>query len=532
MLFVALLFGCQTPADTASPDSGDSGEAVECPEGFSGADCSFCTLTSAGAECQPSVPADLFDLDTIQAMSLTDLGWEPGADAEDDGVLVKVGDIETPFAGVTSDGEDMDVTMRSKVAAYFPSGWPDKVPEAARGKALVYAAHYEGSVESGVAAAIARGLGMPVFYHGEYNSNFTQLGYADKGELNRASGGHMRARNECEPTGFVRGNYQRFMAEVDMRVITLAQRLAEERGGELDQFALRGFSKEGAAGWLALAVDDRIVVGGVGGSPKEDLRAYSLNQIEQIGCDGSWITGETAEGAVWSLEWYEQTPAGALYLHQLDINLNQSELKPRFIIIDGDTYQPGSHDGDNYILGAEDTFLDELSTVPWRYSRLSGAPAGGYGDAGDTTTTTVIPYLVAEALYREDDPAGWYPKVLSADASITGGELNVSGQVDGSPETVSVFVSYSDDRSWSEKGQAPWVEFELTPSGEGWSTTIDLTSLGIQDKVIGWYVEGRNTLMVGDNEYARKDASPIRFLQEPAAGDCSTVEPADFCGQQ
>ncbi len=103
------------------------------------------------------------------------------------------------------------------------------------------------------------------------------------------------ARELCEPTGLWRGNDRHFEPEVDLRVTTLAQRLAEEAGGELDQFALRGFS----------------------------------NVIEQRGCDGDPEEDETAHWAV-----------------------------------------------EHYVLGAEDSFLDGFTAVPFRYAREAGSAGG------------------------------------------------------------------------------------------------------------------------------------------------------------
>jgi hypothetical protein len=525
MLLLTLLLACSSPSEDSGPDAGP------CPEGFSGDDCSFCTFDSAGQTCQPSEPAELFELEAIKSMSLEELGWTVESTIEDTDGTVIVGDISTPYAGVTLEGEDLDVTMTSRVAVYLPAGWPDDIPAQAEGKAMVYAAHFSGKVDSTVGATIARVTGMPVLYHGEYHANFTQLGYGSKGELSLDAGSKLFTRNICEPTGFVRGNFRRYMAEVDMRVITLAQRIGEERGGALERFALRGFSKEGHAAWLASVVDDRIEVAGAGGSPLQDLRAGPSHKIAQLGCDGDPEIEETAHTAVQSLEWYEHTPAGALHLNQEDITLNQRRLHPRFVLIDGDTHQPGSHDGEYFLLGAENSFLDAFDAVPFRYAREADSPAGGYDDDGDVTSTTVVPYLLAEALWRDDDPAQWYPKVERAEASIDEGMLSVYAEVSGAPEAVVLWASYSEDRSWSEEGQAPWYELELEPSGDGWATTVDLAAWGIEGMVIGWYVEGRNTLALGESEFARKDASPIRFLQEPEAGDCSDEEPQDFCEQ-
>lgn len=502
---------------------------TRCPDGFSGEDCAFCTWSSAREACHPGQTADLFDLDGIKALSLDDLGWAETDRYETDGGTLIVGDIVTPFAGVDADGNDADVDMRSQVGVYLPGTFPAETPVDAQGKAFVAATHYAENVFDDVAAAIAVATGMPVLYHGEYTDNWTQLGFDSKADLYGNSWAAVASRNLCEPTDFARGNHQLYMAEVDLRVITLAQRLAEEVGGDLDQFALRGFSKEGAAAWLALATDDRIVVGSAGGYPAQDKLAYAENVVEALGCDDDENTGASGEGSTRSLEWFTTTPAGAAYLNRFDSSLNLDQLRPRVILIDGDVFAGDMHDGTYFIPGAEDEFLDVLDT-PWRYVRKGESYEGADGEDGDSVSTTVVPYLIAELLYREDDPSEWYPKVTAAEATISGGVLSVYAEAEGGAEAMSLVGSASADRIWNENGQMDWFAVDLSPSGAGWAGEVDLAALGVEDMVIGWYVEARNTLASGENDYARTDASPIRFLQLTDALTCE-LEPEDYCEQ-
>ena len=71
------------------------------------------------------------------------------------------------------------------------------------------------------------------------------------------------------------------------------------------------------------------------------------------------------------------------------MRLAQEHLAQRFLLLDGDTHQPGMHDGDNFVLGAEDEFLDELGAVPWRYVRKAEKYPGSQDEDGDTVLQQV-----------------------------------------------------------------------------------------------------------------------------------------------
>ena len=110
--------------------------------------------------------------------------------------------------------------------------------------------------------------------------------------------------------------------------------------------------------------------------------------------------------------------------------------------------------------------------------------------------------------------------MAEATASISQGVLTVDAVAQGPVEGMKLWWSWSLDRDWSEAGQAPWSSQVLTLVGGRWTGTVNLTAAGVQDRAIGWFVESSNTLTLGATEYARKDASPVRFLQLPAAHTC------------
>ncbi len=500
----------------AQPDSGSAASAPSC------------TWETDGEACHPSTPADRYDLDAIRGYSLDDLGWQPGETWSDETGSVITGDITTPFAAFDVAGDAVDVEMRSRVALYLPAGWPEGIPDAAVGKGMVVAAHYASDVISEVPASIAQVTGIPVLYHGEYTENWTQLGYDTRSALNQASNSHLATANPCEPVDIVRGSYEHFMAGVDMRAMTLLQRLAEGGGGSVDRFALRGFSKEGMAAWQVLLVDDRVVVGSPGGHPEEDQLVAYDNWVDAVGCDGDSADQAVAEYKAKALDWALHTPAGAAVLNSYDVEVNKERLLPRVLLIDGDVHLPGMHDGDNFMLGSETPFLDGLAGIDWRYARKSVVDADSLEDAGDTVSTTVVPFLVAELLMRDDPVDDYYPKVLDAQARVDGGQLTVSMQASAPTASGSLLWSWSDDRIFNDEDQAAWEEVPMTLAGDTWTATVDLAALGVQDKVIGWYAQASNVLAVGDAEYTRKDGSPIHFLQLTAAAACD-IETTDDC---
>ena len=522
--------GSGSTTDEAGTDGGDDGPVADtvvtsdqssdvCPAGLVGDSCDLCTFAGQGEECQPTSPRDVFDLEVIQALTIADLEFELTNTVEADWGTVAVGDWNGGlFPAIDADGEHVDQTIRSRAAIYVPAGWPNT---ANADRALVYGVHYESNVRSGVAANIAASYGMLVLYHGEYRSNWSQLGYPGRGDLNSASGANINAINPCLPVDLRRGNYQFYsIPQTDMRAITLVQRLAEARGGEVREVALRGFSKEGGGAWTAIAVDDRITVAAPGGYPIQDRMATSQTWIDTFGCEGEEDGNARARRANDSRAWSLGTPAGAANWNAFDISLNQDLFFPSALIIDGDVHLPGMHDGKYFPLGSETPFLDSLA-LNHRYVRKATIDADSLADGGDLASTTAVPVLLAELLVEGADTLDtYYPKVAGADTSIQSGTLHVEATIEGPVEHVLLWWSWSDDRAWSEDGQAEWLPVELTYSVGTWTGEVDLDAQNLADKVIGWYVEAQNTMVLGDNEYSRLDASPVRFLQLPEPGTC------------
>lgn len=513
-----------TTADSSAGDD-TGGVSGECEPGFSGDDCSFCTLASAGSACHPMTPRDTYDLDAIKALTLTDLKWTVLETATVDGVEV----VEASWSGgifqaINADGEEEDIELRERAALYIP---PDYATTPNPGLGLVFGVHFADSVKVPIGARIAAEFGIPVLYHGEEPADWKDLGFPGRGHLNSSSTKHIVERNPCEPDDLVRGDFGYALARTHMRAITLLQRLAEEGGGSVDKVALRGFSKEGKAVWRATLVDDRIEVGSPGGWHFQDPETSKVVREEAWGCAGA--DGTTSDEAAAYNDWLNNTPAGAAWFHYTTVGIHKDLLTPRLYVIDGDVAGPDMHDGNNYPTGAETPFLDAFVEAPWRYVRKANVIEGATDDDGDVTSKTALPVLAAELLVAGPGAEETlYPKVLDATAEVSGTVLSATAEATAPAEAAALFWTWSDDRRWNEPTQEPWTSVEMTEGSDGEWSSGDVTVP--DDKVIAWYVEVRNVLTLQTNgaEYARRDGSPIRFLRETAALSCE-VEPAVWC---
>lgn len=506
------------PAGTGAVAVG--GDQATCPPGFSGPGCTFCTWLSAGAACQPGSVRDLIDLDAIKAMTLEDLGWTLTSTRRENGVTVFFGDWSGGVLPTyTPEGEPIDVPLREAAAFYLPDGYP---ATANPGLGLVYAAHYTVNIDGPVPASIARLLGMPVLYHGEY-PNWREAGYPDRGSITQATSVHLMRENSCYPTDLVRGHFPLALAHTDMLAITLLQRLAEVAGGTVSRVALRGFSKEGHAAWLAFLVDDRIEVGIPGGAQGQDAISQAQLKLAAYGCDAGSSTQEDVQALADGLYWKLHTPAGAASTNQFSVAHNLGLLHPRVFVIDGDVGMYNMHDGINGMpTGGESSFLDSLANRPWRYVRKAIVEEGADGEDGDVVSTTALPLLGAELLVAgPGSEAALYPDILETTAELTGDSFTVVATATACTELARVWWTWSEDMVFSEETQEPWTFVAMTAgAGGGWSSPPIAVPTGT---VVAWYAEVANTITVGEKVHVRRHASPIRFLRPTPARTCEPL---------
>ena len=510
-------------SDTRSPDTrsdtrtggGDTNEVA-----------TSCNWASDGAACHPLSPRDMFDIDAIRAMSLDQLKWTVEGTEMYMGVQV----IKGAFSGgmwdtYTREGQPKTIELDYVAAVYVPEDWPrpDDPPAA-----YVSAVHFETNLLQPIAAQIARYFRVPVLHAGHRN-NWSELGYSSRATLHRASTNQVIAHNPCEPVDVGRGFFPVAMAQADMHAITLAQRLAEAAGGQINEVAFRGFSKEGHAGWLLAAVDPRVTVAALGGYHNQDSLQSAQIRMNSWGCYGNPAegrndpTGPQVAGIV--PDWYANTAAGAAFLNAFDTQHNKDLLYPRFILLDGDVGMLDMHD-DLFALGAETPFLDGLTEVSWRYVRKGTHTNGATDEDGDEVSKAVVPGLLVENLIGgAGSEADTYPQVLSGTASLDGDTLTVEASASGPTTAMALWWSWSDDLTWNDPEQVGWREVHMVRDGTGWRANVPGVPAG---KVVGWYVEARNTVTIGQTDRTRTDAAPVRFINPTQRPECTPQLP-DWC---
>ncbi|MCA9522620.1 MAG: hypothetical protein KC609_16700 [Myxococcales bacterium] len=524
--------GIQTTemADTAdTTESADTTETADnqCPPGFSGADCRFCTFATAGTMCHPMSVRDVFDIASIQALSLAQLRWSVTGTQRYNGVDVLTGRF---FGGIFEaydiDGNPKEIDLDYVAALYIPDGWPQPGDPTF---ALVAGVHYETNLLQPVAAQIAKHFRIPVLYHGELIRDWKELGFDSRGDLNQAGPPSVIKHNVCEPQDVVRGMFALAMARADMHAITLIQRLAEKAGGQIDKVAYRGFSKEGHAAWIVAVVDPRVEVVGPGGYQDQDVLKSAQVRMGSWGCYGDPAISDPngPQSSAVYLDWLLNTPAGAAYQNLYSVQTNKALLYPRFILMDGDVTASTMHDH-LYALGSDTEFLDNLVEVPWRYVRKPGVTSGATDDDGDVIAKAVVPFLLVENLIAgPGSEDALYPKVKSANATIENDALTVVANASKATASMALYWSWSNDRIWNDVDQAKWKEVHLKKTGEGtWTSEPIPLPPG---KVIGWYVEARNSVTLGQSEMTRTDAGAVHFLRETPAITCQSELP-NWCG--
>jgi hypothetical protein len=374
-------------------------------------------------------------------------------------------------------------------------------------------------VESTDSETIALYFRIPVLNHGEKEDDWDRLGFVGRNELIEATFQNAMKVNPCELVSITRGNFAYILARTNIMAITLLQRLVEAEGGTVDRVALRGGSKEGFACWMASAVDDRIEVAGPGGFQMEDMH-YGLQAYEDNwGCEGQGMGGVDVVALLTFLDWMNNTPAGAAALRIFSVEEFKGLLYPRFFLITGDVTLAGMHDGNYYPLGCETPFLYGFTEEPWRYDRIPNFVRDD--------NTWLKPLLVENLLEGPGSEGVLYPKVLTATLEVEGDRIRAVAHASQPAEFMRLWWSYSEDRVWNEKGNAPWGVVEMQPDAGGWqSPWVDIPP----HMVIGWYVEAENRVTMGGYMISRYDGSPVEFIRLTDPLMCEITPPV-WCTQ-
>lgn len=517
------VLGCATdPGDTTDPVVDtvvDTVSDTDCPDGFWGEDCARCTWESAGRDCEFREREEVYDVDAIAALTLEDLEWTETSVSQMGGVTVVEGSwVAGTYDAIDVNGDWTTIPLRQAAALYLP---PGETP-ANDGKGLVLAAHQARKVISDTGAKVARVFEIPVLYFGEDPADWQDLGFASRGELNSGSGDNVRALNSCFLEDPYRGNFGYHLARTHLYAVTLLQRLAESHGGAVEAVALRGYSKEGKAAYVAVQYDPRVEVLSAGGAKLGSPSMALPSWWESYGCDTSTELGETGWETKESFEWLSETPAGAAFVAGSDLVANLDFVEARVFLLDGDQGAHDQHDGAHGQPPAADTAMLDALTVPWRYVRKNVSWDGAAD--GDNVTKELMPMLAAELLVEGPGAEDrLYPKV-TAQGVLAGDELSVTASVSGPHAGAVLWWSWSEDRIWNDEGQQRWRAVDMAPDGADWSAQVTVPSGG----VVGWYVETGFTATRAGESWERRDASPIRFPRLTPPPPCNYT-PVGWC---
>lgn len=490
-------------------------------------------LSGKGAGTSWAGPAELYDIESIKNMTLSDLEYEETErDTIGDEVVVILGDWSNgEWDTFDRAGNPRTITLHQRAALYLPIGVPCTTEVG-----LIKAAHESNRVESEDIAEVASLLGIPILAHGEYSVDWDTLGYRNRNLLLAASLENIVRLNRIYPVDFITGNYFWVLPHTDMCAVTLLQRLAEQEGWIVERVGLEGGSKEGYACWIASAVDDRIETACPGGYQFEDF-VYGFRCYET---DWNWENYGKLGPIMGDLRafynWLISTPAGEAAEGYFSVEKFKEDLYPRVFCINGDVTLYGMHDADYYPLGAESPFLEGFTEKSWRYDRRPNE-RGGQGSRQKRFL-----YLTGAALFKSDEEIEeLFPKVRGVEVHATERRrFSVQAYVSGNPDSVRLWWSHSETRRWNEEGQAPWVSAPMeNRAGESYFSEWQQAP---EAEEIAYYVEAESWYYTEPYRFPCRDASIVQFLWripkytvrvgverrfgEPGPGECAL--PANY----
>jgi hypothetical protein len=448
-------------------------------------------------------PADLYDIESIKNMTLSELHYEETERyITEDTVLVILGDWSNgEWATFDRAGNPRTITLHQRSALYIPVG-----VSCTTSVGLIKTSHEADSVESDKVAEVASVLGIPILAHGEYSIDWDTLGYGSRNQLLAFSLENIVMLNRVRPRDFITGNFFWVLPHTNMCAITLLQRLAEHEAWNVETVGLYGGSKEGFACWVASAVDDRIETASPGGYHFEDF----VYGFRCYGTDWNWEDagplGPIIDRFPLFYNWVISTPAGEAAEGYFSVEKFKESLYPRFFNIRGDVTLYGMHDADYYPLGAESPFLEGFTERNWRYNRMPNE-----GELHRLRPKLLL-YLAGEALLKSDEEIEkWSPKITAVEVDTTESrKFRARACVSGDRDSVRLWWSHSETRRWNEQNQAPWVSVPMEKQGNG--SYRSEWQQAPQDEEVAYYVEVENWFREPRYSFPRRDASPVQFL--------------------
>jgi hypothetical protein len=527
---------------------GYSGGSLECLS-----DCSGYNASS----CEWGTIRDMYDIDEIMDMSLVDLKWTETVEDREvyENYTVIYGwwsagnfTTFTPESNITKvEKASMNLTERSIIV--LPWGTQRNPPTIVHG--LVDAAHVYlivGDEQLNYAENISNLMDVAIIRHGQYNGDWEAIGYpSDSRDTLTANTYLIPMMNWCELENPFDGNYLWILAEVNMKAMSLLERIIEEESGgvsSLGHGSMRGASKEGSAVWTATAVDPRIDISMPGRFLLEDWIEGNNYYEWNNGCEDQGPDGNNIKGIVKYRNWLIESPAGESFNNIFSISNFKDLFYPTNILTFGDVGMHYMHDGVQFTIGTDTKFLEEFDERNWRLERRPNDREGRNHVILDGRLLTFLAWRLSNDLSIDE-----VPKVVNGNGtelgSIGGISNNYSFSVNAeignylNPNDIIVRLwwSHSEDRAFNDEDNAKWSDVLMNYNANLnlWESEIVNDVPSNESEVanqVAWFVEAEKIVSVDimDVNMPVRDSSPIYFLYELKKLECPQGSPD--CGEE
>ncbi|HEB60474.1 MAG TPA: hypothetical protein ENJ06_01475 [Phycisphaeraceae bacterium] len=482
------------------------------------------------SEQPPLSPRDVpfYEVDNIKNLTLTDMHWQQVAELDEDGVTVIAGYFDA-LDWNTYDVSFDPVTLPwlQRGILFLPPGYPQGLKAGAANKAVLYNSHdvdpgserfyYTWGVE------LARAFNIPVLLHGWDPALTLPAGYNSVHEMQFPLVDHFLDSGFCRwgdvPLDGSYGVNGNILVKGDMVAITLLQRLAEQKGGNVTRVGSLGISKEGGSHWILAAIDDRVEVVAPGGDYAQNMHALDEAYFREWGSrdhSGSPPDLNIARITHRLDSWACSTEMGRILNRINNPAQFSNDIYARYVLINGDVTLQSMHDR-AFPLGAEQVFLDGFESVPWSYVRIPDGSGVLLDDNMSERAYSLLP-MVADKLINDAN----YPSVINVQYEVSPDHrFRVIAELADSdlPElTVSLWAATSTTRWWTQVVQGEWIESAMTRmSGNTWVS--DWSVQVPADQAAAFLVEAKTTAHQGNYWFYRVDTSQPQFLWQRPSPD-------------
>ena len=397
---------------------------------------------------------EFYDLDYIKGCTLDMLNWSIIDERLFGSVDVVIGLWDAgSFTGYSSESHLMEITLHMAAVVFIPSHLDV-------GAGLVYALHTQRSlteVNRSFYVEVCEEYGMPILLYGERPVDWESLGYEGRGDLIHVGYSAIYFLNRDSVRDVVTGNFALALARTQSYAITLLQDVCRSRGFEIDRVGFIGGSKEGYAQWFAATMDDRISVSCPGGFHFENFTLGVEYMFKQWGDYNPYLPNNKPQPLDLApiYQFITSTEQGRSVERVLSIICRLDLLKPDVYIISGDVCGYNMHDGRNYPLGCETSFLENFP-YEWRYVRALNNSEKPFLKMNKVETTL--------QLLKNPDLIKTWPKVKATSLVETDGGVKVKARMDGEVSEAYLMYGFSKDKVWNSPS-VKWSYVRLEKKG-------------------------------------------------------------------